>query len=197
MGSHISSTIAEICLQFLKEIYIKQWLESKEILYYKRYVEDILIIFDQNKTNEKTIMNRTNNTDSHLEFKISEEENNTINYLDLSIHRNTNSTELGIYRKPTHTDVTIQFSSTHPVEHKIAAFNFYINRMLTLPITKQAKQQECKIVLAIVQNNGFPLHIIHNPKKKMIAKKQRQKLPTTTIQQTKKWVTFSYHSTLI
>ena len=82
-----------------------------------------------------------NNIDKHLKFKLSEEENNTINYLDLSIHRNTNSIDLGIYRKPTHTDVTIQFSSNHPLEHKIAAFNFYINRMLTLPITKQAKRQ--------------------------------------------------------
>jgi len=49
MGSPNSSTIAEIGLQFLKEIYIKQWLESKEIIYYKRYVDDILIIFDQNR----------------------------------------------------------------------------------------------------------------------------------------------------
>jgi hypothetical protein len=47
--------------------------------------------------------------------------------------------------------------------------------MLTLQITKQAKQQEWKIILAIAQNNCFPLHIIHNPKKKMIAKKTKTK----------------------
>jgi hypothetical protein len=64
--------------------------------------------------------------------------------------------------------------------------------MLTLPIIKQAKQQEWKIVLAIAQNNWFPLQIIHNLKMKHMAK--IQKLPTTT---TKKWVTFSYHSPLI
>jgi len=52
--------------------------------------------------------------------------------------------------------------------------------MLTLPITKQAKQGEWKIILAIAQNNGFPLYIIHSLKKKMIPKKQ--KLPTTTTQ---------------
>ena len=34
MGSPLSSTIAEIYPQFLEEIYIKQWLESKEITYY-------------------------------------------------------------------------------------------------------------------------------------------------------------------
>jgi hypothetical protein len=41
------------------------------------------------------------------------------------------------------------------------------------------------------------LHTIHNLKRRPIAEKQRQKLPTTTTQQTKKWVTFSYHSPLI
>jgi len=80
MGSPISSTTAEIYLQFQEEIYIKQWLKSKEIIYYKRYVDDILVIFDQNKTDEKkTILNHMNNIDKHLKFKLSEEENNTIN----------------------------------------------------------------------------------------------------------------------
>ena len=82
-----------------------------------------------------------NDIDKHFEFKISEEENNFINYLDLSIHRNAYNITVGIYRKPTHTDITIQFSSNHPHEHKVAAFNYYINRILLLPITKQAKQQ--------------------------------------------------------
>ena len=36
---------------------------------------------------------------------------------NLSIHRNTNSIDIGIYRKSTHTDVTIQLSSNHPLEH--------------------------------------------------------------------------------
>ena len=98
-------------------------MERKEIIYYKRYIDDISIIFDQNKTDGKTIMNHMNNIGKHLEFILSEE-NNTMNYLDLSIHRNTNSTDIRIYKKPTHTDVTIQFSSNHPLEHKLAEFNF-------------------------------------------------------------------------
>jgi hypothetical protein len=106
--------------------------------YRRRYVDDILIIFDQSKTNEQTIINHINIIDKHLQFKISAEEN-FINYLDLSIHRN-NNIDLGIYRKPTRTNTIIQFSSNHPYEQKIAACNCYINRMLTLPITKQSKQ---------------------------------------------------------
>jgi hypothetical protein len=43
MVSPISSTTAEIYLQYLENIYIKHWLESKEILFYKRYMDDIII----------------------------------------------------------------------------------------------------------------------------------------------------------
>jgi hypothetical protein len=56
--------------------------------------------------------------------------------------------------------------------------------MLTLTIKKQAEHERWKIILATAQNNGFPLHIIHNPKKKLKAKKLRQKPPTTTTKQT-------------
>ena len=79
------------------------------------------------QTDGKTILKHKNDIDKLLEFKISEEENNTINNLDLSSHRNTNNIDLGIYRKTTHTDIIIQFSSNHPLEHKLAALNFYIN----------------------------------------------------------------------
>jgi predicted neuraminidase len=66
--------------------------------------------------------------------------------------------------------------------------------MLTLPITEQSKQHEWKIILTIAQNNGFPKHIIHRLNKKLITKKQEQKLTTTTIQQNKKWIAFTYQS---
>jgi len=49
MGSPISSTMVEIYIQFLEDLYIKQWLENKQILYYKRYVDDILNITTKTK----------------------------------------------------------------------------------------------------------------------------------------------------
>jgi len=144
MSSPISSIMAEVYLQYIEETYVKQWLDSKEITYYKRYVDDILIIYDQSKTNEQTVLHQINKIDENLQFKMSTEENNTINYLDISIRRNNNNIDLNIYRKPTSTDTTIQFSSNHPYEHKIVAFRYYIRRMTTLPITEKSKQEEWK-----------------------------------------------------
>jgi len=68
--------------------------------------------------------------DKNLQFQMSTEENNTLNYLDIAIHRNNNSMDISIYRKLTCTDTTIQFSSSHPYEHKIAAIRYYIHRII-------------------------------------------------------------------
>ena len=62
---------------------------------------DVILKFDQNKTNETSINNHMNNINKNLEFKKTEEEKNNTNYLDLSIYRYNNKLNLGIYRKPT------------------------------------------------------------------------------------------------
>ena len=115
----------------------------------------ILIIYDQNRTNEQTILHHIKTIDRNLQFKMSTKEKKTINYLDISIHRNNNNTDLNIYRNPTSTDTNIHFSSNHPHEHKIAAFRHYIHRMITLPITPKSKHEEWKTILTIVKTTGI------------------------------------------
>jgi len=37
-----------------------------------------------------------------------------------------------------YTDIMIHYTSNHPHNHKLAAFIFYINRMISIPITCKA-----------------------------------------------------------
>jgi hypothetical protein len=92
-----------------------------------------------------------NNISKHLEFKATTEENKSINYLDVTITKNEKSVEISIYRKPTSADITIQYASNHPWEHKKVAYTHYINRAIALPITKQARTVEWKNISNIVQ----------------------------------------------
>jgi len=57
MCSPISSNIAEIYLKFFEEPTIRHSMENGEISYYRRHVDDVIIIFDQNKINEELIYN--------------------------------------------------------------------------------------------------------------------------------------------
>jgi len=94
-------------------------METGEISYYRRHVDDNRITFDQTKINEKLITKYMNNVYTYLELK--KKKGNNITYLDFSTHKNNDDLQLGVYRKPTQTDTTIHFTTNHPLEHKLAA----------------------------------------------------------------------------
>jgi hypothetical protein len=116
MGSPLSGTFAEIFLQELEQNRLKHLLEGKKIIYYNRYVDDIFIIYDQNKIKQFKAQHR------ELQFTLNEEVNNQIEYLDLKLTNEEGQLEIGMYRKPTMTDVTINNNSCHPREHKMAPY---------------------------------------------------------------------------
>jgi hypothetical protein len=115
--------------------------------------------------------------------------------LDLSVHWGTHHLQLEIYRKPTQTDMTIHFSSNHPFNQKLAAYSFYINRMLTLPITHQAQTQEWNTICTTARNNGFPLQLIYNLRNQIIKKHTTHDQNTNPDNRT--WATFTYFSPLV
>jgi len=52
-----------------------------------RYVDDILKIFDHSHSSIQTILANFNTLHPNLQFTAEMEENNMINYLDVTIHR--------------------------------------------------------------------------------------------------------------
>jgi len=78
---------------------------------------------------------------------------NTINYLDILIHRGNDDITIEMYRKPTETATVIHLTSSHPFEHKVSGFSYYINRLTTLPITEKSKQKEWGTILTIAKKN--------------------------------------------
>jgi hypothetical protein len=60
--------------------------KTKVVAYY-RYADDILIIYDQNKTNIEDTVQEFNNLQPTMNFTIEKEQHETTNFLDLTIHR--------------------------------------------------------------------------------------------------------------
>jgi len=100
------------------------------------------------------------------------EENKTINYLDITIHRMPSNWKTAIYRKPTFTDTIIPYTSNHPLQHKHAAVKFLYNRQHTYDLQPDEFLQEENTIQNILYNNSFPVqpHKPHHPK----PQKQRQ-----------------------
>ena len=92
---------------------------------------------------------------NNLQFKPTQESNGRTNCLYLAIIRRTSHLEIDIYRKST-TDTTTHFTSIHPNEHKLAAYRYYIERMLNLPLNAERQKRKWSTILHIAQHNGFP-----------------------------------------
>jgi hypothetical protein len=77
MGSPISSVMAEIFLKHLEEQYIKQFLDSRNIIFYIRYMDDILIIYDTNKIKPELTEAYINQIHSCIKLNLTQEEYET------------------------------------------------------------------------------------------------------------------------
>jgi hypothetical protein len=82
-----------------------------------------------------------NNTHKNIQFKMTTEENNPLDYLDLTIMRHIDRLELDVFRKPMATSTTIHAQSSHPMEHKIAAYRYYTQCLHNIPIFQDKKKQ--------------------------------------------------------
>jgi hypothetical protein len=118
---------------------------------YYRYVDDILIIYRDQKTNIMRI-DEFSAIQPKLKFSMEQQTLNGINYLDLAITKNRKELRLGIYRKPNTTDLILRNTSHHPYEHKKSAINYLFNRMNTHGLTKENKNKEEKIMAEILKN---------------------------------------------
>jgi len=189
MGSPISGTVTEIFLQHIENRQIKQLLDSKVITFYTRYVDDIFIIYDTNKTTTDEMKTYIDHIHQNIKLTPTFEDNTQINFLDILITRKKNELTINIYRKPTTTDITINYMSNHPMEQKIAAYRYYINRMITFPMNKENKRKEWNTICRIAHNNNFPINIIKELKNRIEQNKKHQKPKDN-----KKWATFTYYT---
>jgi hypothetical protein len=153
MGAPTSAILAETFIQHLEHTIIHKILKKHQIIDYYRYVDDILIIYNEHHTNIDNTLDEFNRIHPKIKFTIEKETQNKINYLDLTLTKEENKLTFAIYRKPTNTDSIIHIDSCHHNEHKKSAINYLINRMNTYPFTHINKDQEQTIIKEILKKN--------------------------------------------
>ena len=76
--------------------------------------------------------------------------------LDLKMERKDNRITMDIYRKPTHTDHYLQWSSHHPVQQKLGVVRTLMNRADTLIADDKLRKQEKEKVRVALRTCGYP-----------------------------------------
>ena len=163
MGSPISCLLAEIYMNHFENTYVfnKNNAHQNNIIFYTRYVDDILLIYNgtnRQLENLKTFLNKQN---KNIQFTLELEKEDSINFLDLNIRKSQdNNLSFKTYRKPTATDATIHINSHHPYAQKMAAYNSFVYRLLTIPMNKIDFDEEVNTIKHIAVKNGYHSSII-------------------------------------
>ena len=118
-------------------------------------MDDLLIVYNENKTDIIDLVNCFNSLTPKLNFTIEKETGDSINFLDISIHREENNFSIDIFRKPTYTDSIIPNDSCHPTKHKYVAIRYLHNRMNSYQLSREKMNKESKIIQDILHSNGY------------------------------------------
>jgi hypothetical protein len=91
--------------------------------------DNTLIVYNEGNTNIDILLDHFNNLTPKLNFTIEKETDRQINFIDITISRETNRFATDVYRKPTYTDTIIPRDSRHPNEQKMAKIRYFYNRL--------------------------------------------------------------------
>ena len=163
MGSPLSPIISEIFLQNLEASNIELIKQQYNIIYYGRYVDDVIVVYNNQKDIGDEILRKFNTIHKNIKFTIEKANKNSLNYLDITIKkikfRKNYIFNFNIFRKPTTSKLSIDYNSHHPIEHKLANFRFLLNRLNNIPLTKRDYKKEFTNILNIAHYNHFPSYI--------------------------------------
>lgn len=171
MDSCLSPFLADIFMTNLENKLIIT-ANNPEILHWFRYVDDCLVFVDGYIGIVNNLLAKINQVHPSIKFTLELESNNKLNFLDFTIHKINNLLNFRIFRKPTQTDHNILSLSSHPHQHKMAAFNCYIHRLLNGPLFAVDYQNKFNIIKQIASNNSYNPNIINSFIQKIKNKKE-------------------------
>lgn len=158
MGSPVSPIVANLCMEVIEDLAISTSPVPPRV--WKRYVDDSFVIIKKDAVS--SFHDTLNACDPKISFTIELENNGQIAFLDTLVSRRNGVAFIDIFRKPTHTDRYLDFSSHHAKEHKISTASTLLFRASNLPSSFEGKTRETNHVRAALEANGYPPAVISN-----------------------------------
>ena len=89
-----------------------------------------------------------------------------LSFLDTLVTRDNGFLITNVYRKPTHTDKYLDYTSHYDKNHKASTALSLLHRAATLPNTNEGKQAESKHVIDALVTNGYPRNFVREVERK-------------------------------
>ena len=150
MGSPLSPVIANIFMEDFETTALVTADHKPTI--WKRYVDDTFVIWPHGKEKLDTFLQHINTLHDNITFTIEVEEDHKIAFLDVQIMRNNNTLETTVYRKPTHTNLYLNFRSHHHPRVKFGIVQCLTQRASSM----DHEDEEMKLLKNVFIANGYP-----------------------------------------
>ncbi|XP_067131689.1 uncharacterized protein [Centruroides vittatus] len=158
MGSPMSGLLCELVVKKIEEKVLHSFRNS--IVYYKRYVDDILIIWRSNR-GISTFIERINDNEDGLRLKLEQKSSVEVHFLDINIAFKRGHLSTKVYTKPTHSPLYIPPQSNDPFRYKLAAFRTLVRRAFTYCDNVMDRVNEIDRIMRIAESLGYRRSVIN------------------------------------
>ncbi|XP_055918356.1 uncharacterized protein LOC129950440 [Eupeodes corollae] len=155
MGNPLSPTIADLVMDHLLDECLTGCNAKPNFIV--KYVDDIFAVMDKYKVADLLLI--LNGFHSKLQFTVENENNSSISFLDVKIHRMDTQLSFDWFQKPTASGRLINFRSNQAKHIIFNTASNLINKVFTLSDERFHHSNIIKVT-KILSDNGFPPAII-------------------------------------
>lgn len=180
MGSKASPSIANIYMGLFEQNYVFNSTENVFLPYikmWKRYIDDICILWTGDETTLLNFFNFLNVKNEHLKFTM-EHDQHQVNFLDISITRQNGTFQTDVYRKPCYRNSLLKSDSFHPtpLKNSLPISQFY--RIRRICSTEKSFQEQTETLKNMFTSRGYTQDIVDKAAEKVSLKTQDECLQT-------------------
>ena len=144
-------------MQTYKGTAITMTLHSPKV--WERFVDDVYSILK--RTHLENFFHHISNLHQNIKFTMEEESNGELAFLDTLLKRNNGEISVLVYRKPTHTDQYLHYSSHHQTSSKESVVSSLFNRAYSIITNKDDLHKENARIKQVLNENGYRESIIN------------------------------------
>ena len=169
MGSPLAPVLANIFLSHHETIWLQQCPDHLKPSFYKRYVDDTFLLFD-NSVDPLQFLHYLNNKHPNIKFTAEAETEGQISFLDININKHNNSFSTSIFRKKTFTGLGTNYFSYIPMKFKISSISTLVHRAYHLSSSYVSFHNEIKFLNKFFTDNFYPPFLLNNIVNKFLNK---------------------------
>ena len=125
---------------------------------WKRFVDDVYSILT--RTHLENFFHHISNLHQNIKFTMEEESNGELAFLDTLLKLNNGQISVLVYRKLTHTDQYLHYSSHHQTNCKESVVSSLFNREYSIITNKDDLHKENARIKQVLKENGYQESII-------------------------------------